>query len=135
MTNEKQDDTQVKPVKKKRSKLRKIMFVSLALLIVAAMYLSYAFIGNFMTGDAGQNKGLQACQQVYSDNVDRFVDQTGLNRSNIVFGQPKVEERKSLYIYDFNNIALGDQRDTFICYYNTDTGKALDRTPMPDIVK
>ena len=114
-------------------KLKKIAIVGGVIVIIAIGYGLFKHAGSFLSGDNMENKGLMACQQIYSDNVDRFTDQTGLNHGNIVFGEPSVEQRQNLYIYHFDNITLGDQKDTFLCYYNTATGQAKDRTPLPDI--
>lgn len=115
----------------KKSKWFNKKTMSAALIVVVLLTIVYA-INIFLHNNKHEGKGLTACQEIYSAKVDNFSKATGLNHGNIVFNAPIVTEKRNLYVFDFNDIDLGEQKDSFLCYYNVNTHKAVDRTPEPD---
>lgn len=113
---------------KKLLTAKRMLIIIAAIGVLTAGWAGYQYlVKNDEKGDA-----LKACEQLYKDKVDRFTEQTGLNHGNIVFDAPQIEMQRNLYILKFNDIALGDQADNFVCYYNVSTKKPTDRTPEPD---
>jgi hypothetical protein len=88
-------------------------------------------VSAFLTNNNNESKALLSCQQLYGKKVDKFSKATGITAGNVVFNSPKITQKRNLYIFNFDDITLGNQKDYFVCYYNVQTGKSTDRTPDP----
>jgi|TARA_R110002167_G_scaffold184717_1_gene385204 hypothetical protein len=100
--------------------------------LILAVGVAVLEIDNFLENNHNEGQALTACQAVYSKKINRFSNATGLTAGNVVFNKPQVTKERNLYIFSFNNIVVGNQKDYFVCYYNIKTEKATDRTPEPN---